>query len=130
MRPSVTSWVRNTATKWMFRFFCRRLKRNTNPPPPSVVTLKEIKLHGVRADWFLVSAEGIGVGVMQRRQTSTRWTVLGMHPAVRVLPLCRPVASVTPADFGLPSLIAQRADDGVKVYFGERDDMTAFLVDA
>ena len=92
--------------------------------------LKEIKLHGVRADWFLVSAEGVGVGILQRRRpTPPRWTVLG-PAAARVLGLCRPVVAITPADLGLPSVVAQRAEDGVKVYFGERDDMTALLTDA
>ena len=40
------------------------------------------------------------------------------------------LVAITPADLGLPSVVAQRAEDGVKVYFGERDDMTALLTDA
>ena len=126
MRPP--AWVRNTALRWLSRFFCRRQK---TPRPPPLAVLKEIKLHGVRADWLLVSAEGVGVGVLQRHRTP-RWTLLrpAAAPALRVLGLYRPVAAITPADLGLPSMVAQRAEDGVKVYFGERDDMTPLLADA
>jgi hypothetical protein len=136
MRPAVTSWLRNTAKKWLFRFFCRRLKKKPTAPataPPSAI-LREIKLRGVRADWLLVAAEGVGVGVMQRQTADApRWNVLcagvPAPAAARVLTLCRPVTSITPADLGLPYIVAQRIDDGIKVYFGEGDDVAAFLVD-
>ena len=125
MRPP--AWVRNTAVRWLSRFFCRRQK--PRPQGPSA-TLKEVKLYGVRADWCLVSAEGVGLGILQRHRMP-RWTVRcpAAAPALRALGLYRPVASITPADLGLPSMVAQRVEDGVKVYFGERDDMTALLAD-
>lgn len=131
MRPPASSWLRSTVTKWAMRFLYKHKPavRTNNTTP---LNLKEIKIRSVRSDWVAVSVEGVGVGIIERsnptrevRATKYRNNPLG--PAVRLLGLCRPPPHMTPADFGLESLVVERDIDGVKVYFGPHDDILAVI---
>jgi hypothetical protein len=133
------SWLRTKITRWVLRFFCHRNATTSNenrpphvtaPPPPPA--MREVRLSGVRSDLLLVSVDGVGVMMMQRRPTTSsarRWEVRSMRgmPVTRFLSLCRHVRRVVPSDFGLDHLIVER--DGIRMYFGPHDDIHAVLSD-
>ena len=121
--------MRTKLTKWLVRFFCHTpFPRSTTHPPTSANTntVREVRLGGVRSDLLLVSVDGVGVGMMQRR-TTRRWRVKPNLGMARLLSLCRHVRRVVPSDFGLDHLVVER--DGIRMYFGPQDDIGAILSD-
>ena len=129
MRPPASSWLRRTVTKWAMRFLYRQKPpiRTTTNNSATLLNLKEVKIRSVRADWVAVSAEGVGVGII-KRPSADECRVVTYHgnpigPAVRLLALCHHPARMTPADFGLESLIMERGVDNVKIYFGPHDNI-------
>jgi hypothetical protein len=108
--------------------FLFKVKPAVHPTIPASLNPKVVNIRGVRSDWVTVSAEGVGIGIIERPNTQracggVKYRMISMGPAMRLLALCRPPPRMTPADFGLKSLIVERELDNVKVFFGPHDDI-------